>query len=401
MVVAVQSLQQPGDRRLARAAAPDDPEHAALGDLERDAVERRRHRARIAEGHVAELDPADDRGADAVPRAAGLGRPVDDRGAFRNRPAGLVDLHDRLRRLQHRLGDPLRHQHEREDRADIDRVLGGERQIHRDRDDAGCISHFQRVHQGLDPVRRKSLVEPELGHLREPHVELMPLPRVERQRLDRAHAVHRLDQDRAPVHLGLHRRPDLAPDRRQADDQDQAHQQAKGQHDRGHDRADQEHDRQKNDQHERVEHGAEQLVRQERTHLIDLVHVVHDLAGRRALEEVDRKVEQPIEHMAPDLDVGPGRQEQHQIAAQMAEGGLEHHQHHKGDAQHREGVEAAVIHDPVDHDPPEHDRRERQNAEQNARRSRDRGSSAGRAAAGRRSSPCRTAGPRRAGGNRA
>src|SRR6185312_6572365 len=38
LIVAVQQLQQTRDRRLARAAAPDNAEHRALGDRERHLV---------------------------------------------------------------------------------------------------------------------------------------------------------------------------------------------------------------------------------------------------------------------------------------------------------------------------------------------------------------------------
>ena len=53
--------------------------------------------------------------------------------------------------------------------------------------------------------------------------------------------------------------------------------------------------------------------------------------GVRSKKSIGR-FEQPIEHMVPDLDVGPGRQEQHDLAPEMAERGIEQHQHREGDA---------------------------------------------------------------------
>src|SRR5665213_3474027 len=61
LVIAVEQLQEAGDRGLARAAAPHDPENRALGDGERDVVERRARRAHIAEADAREVDAPDDR----------------------------------------------------------------------------------------------------------------------------------------------------------------------------------------------------------------------------------------------------------------------------------------------------------------------------------------------------
>ena len=59
-VIAVDPLQQAGDRGLARAAAPDDAQQSACGDCEAHPVKRRHLGAEIGEGDVLEADGAEE-----------------------------------------------------------------------------------------------------------------------------------------------------------------------------------------------------------------------------------------------------------------------------------------------------------------------------------------------------
>ena len=55
-----------------------------------------------------------------------------------------------------------------------------------------------------------------------------------------------------------------------------------------------------------IEEGSQQLAGQELAHPIDLADVIHRLAGRMALEIVERKTQQAIEKVQVELGVQPG-----------------------------------------------------------------------------------------------
>ena len=219
------------------------------------------------------------------------------------------------------------------------------------------------MHNGLHPIRQEPLGIALFGDIGAMHIPLVALPRIERQRLHRPDAVDRLDEERAAPRLGRHDRADAPPDRRQHRDKPAADQQGQDQDTDRHYRAEEEHDREEEHDDERVERRAEQLRRQKIADLPHLVELLDELAGRTPLEIVDRQIEDLVEGVAPQLDVGAGRDEQHEIAAEVAESRLEQQDDREGDADHREGVEAAVIHDAVDEDAPEHDWRDRRNAQ--------------------------------------
>ena len=67
----IQPLDQPGDRRLARAAAADDADDLAGLDREGHVLDRRRRRIRIVEGDVGEFDAATDRECEFAARRLG------------------------------------------------------------------------------------------------------------------------------------------------------------------------------------------------------------------------------------------------------------------------------------------------------------------------------------------
>src|SRR5215831_3611282 len=64
----IEPLNQPSDRRLARAGAADDADDLTGLDCERDVLDRRCRRARIVKGHVGELDLAADRRSELTAR---------------------------------------------------------------------------------------------------------------------------------------------------------------------------------------------------------------------------------------------------------------------------------------------------------------------------------------------
>src|SRR6516165_8695999 len=69
----IQALQQSGDRRLARAAASDDPDDMPRLDLERHVLDGRGRRARVMKRDVLEFDMAADAPCQLPRRRLGLG----------------------------------------------------------------------------------------------------------------------------------------------------------------------------------------------------------------------------------------------------------------------------------------------------------------------------------------
>src|SRR5207248_2980450 len=128
------------------------------------------------------------------------------------RNAGLVDLHDRLRGLDHRRDDAAGQQHEGDNGADIHRVLVDQREVNRDGDDAICHQYLKRMHNGLHPIRQEPLGIALFGDIGAMHIPLVALPRIERQRLHRPDAVDRLDEERAAPRLGRRDGADPPPD---------------------------------------------------------------------------------------------------------------------------------------------------------------------------------------------
>ena len=107
-VVAVDPLQQAGDRRLARAAAADDAEHGAGGHREAHPVERRHLGAGIGEGDVLEADGAGKFRPHAAGRRVDLERAVEHRSRFADRGADLLVILDQPRQADERLRHALR-----------------------------------------------------------------------------------------------------------------------------------------------------------------------------------------------------------------------------------------------------------------------------------------------------
>ena len=143
--------------------------------------------------------------------------------------------------------------------------------------------------------------------------------RLDRQRLHRAYAEHRLAQRRVLGDLGG---DDTAvdngqrPQKHQDDDGDQA---GAGQHQPSERRVQPEQERQQHAERHQVEEGRQQLAGDELAHLLDLHDVVHRLAGRVPLEIVERQAQQAVEHVQVESRVDPGADDQHDQSSCIAQ----------------------------------------------------------------------------------
>ena len=183
-VMPMQALQEPSNRGLARPAAAHDAEDCAGGHVEREPVEGWRGGASIAEAHRLEVDGALERRARAADVAAFLGCLVDD---CRHGPHGAVcfiKLLDQVSELDQRLRHALGQDAESHERAKIDGIAGGERIISRERD-----------HAARHEVRERACVPAQPHGARDVSVPAVATARLERERFDRAHALHGLDQE--------------------------------------------------------------------------------------------------------------------------------------------------------------------------------------------------------------
>ena len=112
----IETLDQPGDCRLARAAAADDADNLAGLDGERDFLDRRGRRSRIVKGHTVELDvAADGRGELAARR---FGRRLHQLGEeLQGQHRALIILHQGGG-VDQRLHQPQSQHVEGDERAD-------------------------------------------------------------------------------------------------------------------------------------------------------------------------------------------------------------------------------------------------------------------------------------------
>ena len=91
-----------------------------------------------------------ERRAHAVPGAPFLRRLVDKLGDDADRDPRLVVLVDQLRHLHQRAGHALRQHQEGEQRADIDRIVGRQREIDADGIRAADREPLERPHAPLE-----------------------------------------------------------------------------------------------------------------------------------------------------------------------------------------------------------------------------------------------------------
>ncbi len=253
-----------------------------------------------------------ERSSNAMARAPLFGRLIDELGHDLHPDSGLVVLVDELGQLRQRLDDALGQHQEGEQCACVDAIIRYHGEVDADRKSAGNGEALERSHPALDEIGHHAFGEARLGHLRDMHVPEVALPRVKRQRLDGTHSEQGLDQERAAFHLRVLRHVRLLAVSRQHEDEPERDKPADRHDDGGHDGAEEEHHRQEDEQHDRVEQGAEHLPNQEGTDLPHLVDLVVDLSDGRALEIIDGKTQRLLEHVGGEFDVDPRGQAKHE-----------------------------------------------------------------------------------------
>ncbi len=92
-----------------------------------------------------------------------------------------------------------------------------------------------------------------------------------------------------------------------------------GEHDPGQRRVQIEQERQQHQQRDQVEEGRQQLAGEEIADLVDLADLVHRLAGRVALEIIERQAQQAVEDVQVELGVEPRADHRDDQPARIAE----------------------------------------------------------------------------------
>ena len=248
LVIGVQALQQARDGGLAGAGAADHAEGPADGNLEGDAVEGVSERAVVFEADARELDMSLERSANAVSAAALFQRLLHESRHERHSGARLVELVDELRDLQQRPLHAIDEDHEGEEIADADGIVGGHRLVDADRQRARHRNLRQRPDPGLDHRRYMAGMKQGVIDAHGEHVPHGALARLQGQRLDRADAGEVLIQERAPRHFRGDDRARRATHGRQHHDEEQHHQAGYAEHDEGEQRAEGHHHRQHDEQ---------------------------------------------------------------------------------------------------------------------------------------------------------
>ncbi len=140
---------------------------------------------------------------DALIGAPLFGLLVHDLGNAGHRQADLFVLVDELGQRDERRHDaPAEHQ-ECEQRADIDRIVGGDRKVDAECQRAADSQDLQRMHDRLDRVGDLAFLEMRLGGAERPGCPRCGLTRGDRERLRGADAVDVLDQERVAFCIGL------------------------------------------------------------------------------------------------------------------------------------------------------------------------------------------------------
>ena len=97
----------------------------------------------------------------------------------------------------------------------------------------------------------------------------------------------------------------IEPDRTQERQDDQHDRGGANQHDPGQRCIQPEQKRQQDQQGDHVQQRGHQLAGHELPDLVDLADPVHRLAGRMALEIIERQPDQPVEDVQAELGIGP------------------------------------------------------------------------------------------------
>jgi len=187
--------------------------------------ERRGFGAFITEGHIVELDLADEFWPQAMGEGVFLGRAVEDAADLADRGLGALHFLHEAGQADQRAGNPAAQHHEAEQAANLDRVIGVHCHISAQSQHADLAVALQWHGQHHRPVRQFAGFDIERRGLGDAAVPVSRAQRFERQRLDRADAVDALDQHRA---LGRFRVDDPAdhdcqrPDENTDDQRDQS-----------------------------------------------------------------------------------------------------------------------------------------------------------------------------------
>src|SRR5580704_18500821 len=170
---------------------------------------------------------------------------------------------------------------------------------------------------------------------------------IERQRLDRRHAIEDLEQKGLAAALDfVDLGQPLAERARHCRQHDKG-----GRRDAEHDqgqlpRIEQQH-RQINDDREKIEKRIEQPARQEVADVVRLLELVGRDPGWVGMEIIYRHAQQMLDRAVGDLVIEAARNEGEQVIAQIIEAGVEQDQHPDPGTQRIEGRERLVRHDLV------------------------------------------------------
>ena len=221
---------------------------------------------------------------------------------------------------------------------------------------------FERTNTGVDDGRQKTLVELQLRDPGDVDVPLPPLAVLERQRFHRPDALKRLKEKSPSLTFGAQDGAGPLAIVRQHHHEPADNQSAEQEHDKRQQGAEEEHHRQEDKKSQRIEHRAEQLSGEEGAYPPDLIHIAADDADLRALEVVDRKLEDVVHQVFREPDIDPRGDEEDEVRAQVGEDRLEDDHYAHRDAKHCEGVEASVVDHLVRQKAPKDDRGEREKA---------------------------------------
>ena len=142
----------------------------------------------------------------ALDRPSSAGWLTSDGDGF-HRELRLVILLQQMRQMDRAGGHPLRQHHKRDQSADIELIVGGDREIDGERQDATDHQLLERRNDGLDDIRGAGLLEAQPRRGGDADVPLMPLARVERQRLDGPDTLQGFHQKRVLDAFGAETRP--------------------------------------------------------------------------------------------------------------------------------------------------------------------------------------------------
>ena len=354
----VQALQQGREGGLARAAAADNADHGAGGNLQTDIAQGRTFGAGIAEGHLLELDGTRKHRCQAA-LAAVLGGAVHDFAQHLHAHQHFLIVVEQADHLQDRADDAARQHVEGDQAADGEGAVehqegagdddgDGQRLLHEIGKGVGDQADLAHLDIGVDRVGG-SIVPGFLA------------ARFQVQRLDRAHAMHAFHQQRLALGLGGIEMAQTAAIRPQHGGDGQSQDGRHAQHHQGELDAVPQQQRQEDQQRRQVEQRAKQAAGEEFADLRSLLHMLGDDAGTRLVEEADRQPHQVAEGELGQANVDAAGHPQDEITTQPVEDRVEQDGGGDAAADHHQGGDAEVDQDTIDDDLEEDRHGQRQN----------------------------------------